>query len=361
VWQYPLADSNKTPASAVILAGGAGTRLWPLSRSATPKHLIKLVGDKSLLRATYERARLVADRVMVVTEVSHADGARRELPELSEDDWIVEPGRRGTAACLALAAAAQSPDGVMVSFHADHLIPDTGGFVRDVTTAIRCADETGSLVTLGIRPRAPLTGLGYIKLGEAVAGIDTAFRVERFVEKPPLAEAESMVASGDYLWNSGIFAWRNRTFLEQLHLTEPRIGDGATAAARARAAGKTDEYQRMYLSLPEMAVDHAVMERTKELLVVAADFAWSDVGSWADVAEVIPGDDQGNVISGDALVLDGSGNVVRGDKRLLALIGVSDLVVVDTPDALLICPRERVQDVKQLVAELKRLGREDLL
>jgi len=347
----------------VILAGGAGTRLWPLSRSATPKHLIRLFGDKTLLRATYERARLVADRVLVVTEVSHAEAAREELPELSDVDWIVEPGRRGTAACLALAAATLQPEDVMVSLHADALIPDAAAFARTVKAALAYAAGTGSLVTIGIKPRGPVPGLGYIEIGEPVQKIGdiAAHRAVGFVEKPPVPEAERMVAAGNYLWNTGIFGWRNRSFLDQLRMTAPEIAEGAAGAARARAENRDGNFQTAYLALPEMAVDHAVMERTKDLLVVQADFAWSDAGSWADLVEILPGDKNGNTITGDVLIIDGTGNIVRGEERLIALIGASDLVVVDTPDALLVCPRDRAQEVKAIVAELKRQGRNELL
>ncbi len=352
----PLAD-------AVILAGGAGTRLWPLSRSATPKHLLKLLGDKSLLRATYERAARVANRVVVVTEASQLDAARAELPELGEGDWIVEPGRRGTAACLALAARVLPPGEVMISLHADHLIPDVEAFAATVDSAAAWAHESASLVAIGLIPRSAATGFGYIHRGErlTVAGRAHAFRAAGFVEKPPAAEAEAMVQSGEYLWNTGIFAWRNQVFLEQLARTAPEVAVGAEAAALARAEGRLDDYQRSYLAVPEMAVDHALMERTNDLLVLEADFAWSDVGSWLDLRDVLPTDADGNAVQGPALILDGGGNVVHSDGRLVAMVGVSDMVVVATEDAILVCPRDRVQEVKLLVAELKRQGRDDLV
>jgi mannose-1-phosphate guanylyltransferase/mannose-6-phosphate isomerase len=350
-------------ADAVILAGGAGTRLWPLSRSATPKHLLKLLGDKSLLRATYERAVRVANRVVVVTEASQLEAARAELPELAEADWIVEPGRRGTAACLALAARVLPPAEVMISLHADHLIPDVDAFAATVDAAAGWAADSGSLVTVGLVPRSAATGFGYIRRGERLtaAGRADAFRTAGFVEKPPTAEAEAMVQSGDYLWNTGIFAWRNQVFLEQLSKNAPEVAVGAEAAALARAEARDADYQRSYLAVPEMAVDHAVMERTSDLLVVEADFAWSDVGSWADLRDVLPMDTDGNAVEGDALIIDGGGNVIHSDGRLVALVGVSDLVVVSTGDAILVCPRDRVQEVKLLVAELKRRGRDDLV
>jgi mannose-1-phosphate guanylyltransferase/mannose-6-phosphate isomerase len=351
------------PRAAVILAGGAGTRLWPLSRSATPKHLLRLLGDRTLLRATYERALLVADRVLVVTEVSQLEAARAELPELGDEDWIVEPARRGTAACLALAAHALPADGIMTSLHADHLIPDAATFAETVRSAMAWADETGSLVTLGLEPRAPVSGFGYIQAGEVLSaeGRQDARRALAFVEKPAPEEAQRMVQSGDYLWNLGIFSWRNASFLEQLMAGAPETGEGAAAAARARAAGRQDEFAAAYVALPELAVDHAVMERTQNLLVVPASFAWSDVGSWADLRDVMSIDADGNAVDGDALIIDGGDNVVMTGSQLVAMAGVSDLVVVATPDAILVCPRDRVQEVKLLVAELKRRGRNDLV
>jgi mannose-1-phosphate guanylyltransferase len=355
-WGQALAD-------AVILAGGAGTRLWPLSRSATPKHLLKLLGGKTLLRATYERATRVADRIVVVTEASQLEAAREEIPELEDADWIVEPARRGTAACLALAARVLPADDVMISLHADHLIPDVDAFASTVGSAAAWARDSGSLVTLGLRPRSAATGYGYIHCGERIslAGRQDALRALAFVEKPPTAEAEAMVQSGEYFWNTGIFAWRNGVFLERLAQTAPEVGTGAEAAALARAEGRQDDFHRSYLALPDMAVDHAVMERTNDLLVVEADFPWSDLGSWADLRDVLPVDADGNASQGDVLVLDGGDNVVHTDGPLVALVGVSDLVVVSTGDAILVCPRDRVQEIKLLVAELKRQGRDNLV
>ena len=351
---------------AVILAGGAGTRLWPLSRASTPKHLLKLLEGRSLLRATYERARAVADRVVVVTEASQLELARADIPELEDADWLVEPGRRGTAACLALAAGSLEPDSVMVSLHADHLIPDAAAFADTVGSALDWAAADDSLVTLGLKPRTPSTGFGYIHAGETLhaEGRRDARRALGFVEKPPLAEAERMVASGDYLWNLGIFAWRNRVFLDQLAAASPGIAGATARALAALTGGDRDEFERLYLEVPEMAVDHAVMEKTAALLVVPADFAWSDVGSWADLRDVIEVDGEGNAVRADAILLDSHDSTVvsYGDSgRVVALVGVDGLVVVDTEDALLVCPVDRVQEVKELVAELRRRGRDDLL
>ena len=299
----------------------------------------------------------------MVTEESQLEAARAELPELGDDDWIVEPGRRGTAACLALAARVLPPSEVMVSLHADHLITDVDAFAASVGDAVGWAQDSGSLVTLGLTPRSAATGFGYIRMGERLAGAGRgdAFRATGFVEKPPTSEAEAMVQSGEYLWNTGIFAWRNDVFLREIAANAPEVAVGAEAAALARSEGRWDDYQRLYLGVPEMAVDHAVMERTRDLLVVEANFAWSDVGSWIDLRDVLPSDADGNAVEGDALILDGGGNVVHSDGRLVAMVGVSDLVVVSTEDAILVCPRDRVQEVKLLVAELKRRGRDNLV
>ena len=349
----------------MILAGGAGTRLWPLSRSGTPKHLLPLLDGKTLLRATYERARLVADRVLVVTEASQLAACRAQLPELGDDDWIAEPGRRGTAACLALAAAVLPAGGVMTSLHADHLIPDATAFATTVKAAMSAVERLAVLGTLGLVPREPSTGFGYIEKGQSLGDEDGVhvFAAARFVEKPPHEEAVRMVQSGNYLWNTGIFAWPNGVFLDELQRHSPGIAEGAARAAAARAAGRDDEYRDAYLAIEEMAVDHAVMERTEHLVTLEADFAWSDVGSWADLRDVLAKDADGNSITGDGLVIDGAGNVLFSSAtgRLVAVVGADDLVVVDTPDALLVIPRDRVQDVKRLVAHLKAEGRTDLL
>ena len=349
----------------MILAGGAGTRLWPLSRSGTPKHLLPLLEGSTLLRATYERARLVADRVLVVTEATQLAACREQLPELGEDEWIAEPGRRGTAACLALAAAVLPPDGIMTSLHADHLIPDRAAFARTVRAAMSAAGRLGVLATLGLTPREPSTGFGYIEKGESRGEEDGVgiFTARRFVEKPKLPEAERMVQSGDYLWNTGIFAWPNGLFLEELRQHAPGIAAGAERAAQARAAGRDEEYREAYLAIEDMAVDNAVMERTSHLVVLEAGFAWSDLGSWADLREILPLDADGNAVSGDGMVLDGAGNVVFNAVagRLVAVVGADNLVVVQTDDAVMVIRRDRVQDVKRLVARLKQEGRTELL
>ncbi|HEY8741124.1 MAG TPA: sugar phosphate nucleotidyltransferase [Candidatus Dormibacteraeota bacterium] len=349
----------------MILAGGAGTRLWPLSRSGTPKHLLALLGGTTLLRATYERARLVADRVLVVTEGSQLEACRAQLPELGEDDWIAEPGRRGTAACLALAATVLPPDGVMTSLHADHLIPDAKAFVRTVGALMAAVGRLGKLGTLGLVPRDPSTGFGYIEKGQALGPEDgmEVYAAARFVEKPGLEEARRMVESGQYLWNTGIFAWPNHLFLAELRRHAPGIAKGAARAAQARAEGRDADYREAYLGLEEVAVDNAVMERTSDLVTLEADFAWSDVGSWADLREVLPRDVDDNTVSGDGVVLDGRGNLLfaAAPGRLVAVVGTDNLVVVDTPDALLVIPKDRVQDVKRLVAHLREKGRDELL
>ncbi|GAC1328833.1 MAG: hypothetical protein NVSMB17_04630 [Candidatus Dormibacteria bacterium] len=359
-----LADPSGGRA-AVILAGGAGTRLWPLSRSGTPKHLLPLLQGKTLLRATYERARLVADRVLVVTEASQLAACRAELPELGDNDWIAEPARRGTAACLALAASILPREGVMVSLHADHLIPDAEAFASTVKAAMDAVGRLNKLGTLGLVPRGPSTGFGYIEKGESLGEQDgvALFRAARFVEKPPLEEAEEMVKSGRFLWNTGIFAWPNALFLEELHRHAPGVAAGSQLAARARAAGREDEYREAYLAVEEMAVDNAVMEKTAELVVMEAAFAWSDVGSWADLRDILPLDPEGNAISGDAVVLDGIGNVIFNavEGKVVAVVGADDLVVVQTDRAILVIPRDRVQEVKGLVARLKEEGRAELL
>jgi mannose-1-phosphate guanylyltransferase/mannose-6-phosphate isomerase len=252
----------------------------------------------------------------------------------------------------------------MLSVHADHLIPDAEAFGRAANSALAWADETGALATIGIAPTEPATGFGYIQKGDRLEGEGraAAYRAVRFVEKPPLAQARSMVDSGDYLWNTGLFAWRNRVFLRELEATAPDIARAVAAASEALRAGDMRGFASLYAAVPEMAVDHAVMERTSDLVVVEASFAWSDVGSWADVAAVLPRDRAGNAVIGDAVLLEaGDSVVISASKRLVTLLGVHDLVVVDTPDALLVMPKARAQEVKDVVAELKRQGRDKLL
>ncbi len=341
---------------AVVPAGGSGTRLWPLSRSASPKFLLDLTGSgRSLLQETADRlAPLAGDQLLVVTGARHRDRVVEQLPTLSADRVVAEPAPRDSMAAIGLAAAVverADPDAVMGSFAADHVIRRPEAFERAVRLAAEVARD-GWLVTLGIEPTHPATAFGYIRQGGPLDGHPGAFAVEQFVEKPDVEVAQSYVDSGDYRWNAGMFVVRPTVLLDLLARWHP----GLAADLRALAAdlGRIDE---VWPTLTRIAIDHAVAEpAAAEGLVatVPADLGWDDVGDFDSLATVL-GDEALLVLgdSADVLAEASTGLVVPRAGRLVALVGVDDIVVVDTPDALLVTTRERAQDVKALVDRLR--------
>ncbi|MEO8605764.1 MAG: sugar phosphate nucleotidyltransferase, partial [bacterium] len=337
---------------AVIMAGGAGTRFWPLSRARQPKQFLRLDGRRTMLQESVFRLRGVVPpaQILVVAPPTLARLVRQQLPKLPRANLILEPSARGTAACLALAAAhvaRRDPNAVMVVATADHVIRDRTRFRTCVRRAFAVATDDESLVTFGIRPRSPETGFGYVQLGRAIDGqTPRAYRALRFVEKPPLSRARRFVVSRRWLWNAGMFAWRVDVFRAALVAHAPAAARVADLLARR----VTPAAQRAYGRLPELPIDVAVMERAERIAVVEATFDWSDVGSWAAMPGLWGVDAAGNARRGDALLIDCHGTVVYGGTRLVAVLGGADLIVVDTPDAVLVCPRSRAQEVRRVIA-----------
>ncbi|WP_205471209.1 mannose-1-phosphate guanylyltransferase [Nocardioides sp. SYSU D00038] len=351
---------------AVIPAGGAGTRLWPVSRSAAPKFLSDLTGSgRTLLQETVDRlAPLVDDRFLVVTGRAHRD-AVAEQTRLPDAAILAEPSARDSMAAIGLAAAVLErldPDAVMGSFAADHVIAEPAVFRDTVRTAVEVAREDW-LVTIGIEPTFPSSAFGYVHLGDPLAGHAGAFRVRSFVEKPSPVVAEGYLASGEYRWNAGMFVVRPRVLLDLLAASDPDF-----AAALRALAGDLDRLEEVWPELPRIALDHAVAEPAADagrVATVPASFGWDDVGDFDSLAALLgAGDDRAvPVVLGDpALVRDvhSTGLVVPGSGRLVAVVGLDDVVVVDTPDALLVTTRAHAQDVKEVVADLKQSGRADL-
>lgn len=352
-----------------ILAGGSGTRLWPLSRANRPKQLLHLVGRGSLLRNTVERVLPLVppERVFILTERSHADGVREELPEVPADNILVEPARRGTAGSLALAALLihqRSPDAVWASLHSDSFIQDDEAFLANLEAAFVGAERLPHLFTLGIRPTFPSTQLGYIHAAEELdrVGDFPIHRVERFVEKPDARLAAEYVASGEYFWNPGVFVWSAKSILEQFARLLPTIHNSLEPLAAC--FGRPDfqaEYERVYPMIPQETIDTGIMERAPQVAVVAATFGWSDIGSWKELYEALEPDDEGNVVRGEHLGVDTKGSLIFGGKRLIATIGIEDLIVVETDDVILVARRERAAEVRRIVEQLEREGRGDLM
>jgi mannose-1-phosphate guanylyltransferase len=361
---------------AVVMAGGQGTRFWPLSRAAHPKQLLPLGGgEESLLRATLRRiADLVPpERALVVTSAALREATLRELPELPPENVLCEPVGRNTAPCVGWAAATvarRDPHGVLAVLAADHHIGDEAGYLDVVRRATEVA-RGGALVTVGIRPTRPETGYGYLELGEALPiaasapgpGAGAARRVARFVEKPDRARAEEFVRSGRFLWNSGMFFFRADAVLAELRTHLPELAAGLRALDAAAACGReAEEVARVYPSLPAVSIDVGLMEKAADVAVVPGDFGWSDVGSWTTAWELAAKDAAGNAAPEGAVLVDARDNLARARAgKVVALVGVSGLVVVDTDDALLVMPRERAQDVRLVVEALRARGATDKL
>jgi mannose-1-phosphate guanylyltransferase len=357
----------------VVMAGGSGTRFWPLSRQARPKQFLPLAGDTALLQATVERLPPLAriDRTFVVCGPGHAASVRKMLPKLPAANLVVEPCARNTAPCVGLAALhvkAREPRGIVAMLPADHHISRPDAF-RSALAAAAAVAESGLIATIGIRPHQPETGYGYLKVGGKLPARGVARRalhphkVERFVEKPDVVTAARYLAEGTYLWNSGIFVFRADVILDEIGRAMPVLGEQLQVIDRALGTpAYARTLKRVFPDCPSISIDYGVMEKSHRIAVVPADFGWSDVGSFAALSEVRPVDTLGNVTSGDALVIDGSNNVVLGHgKRPLALIGLDGVVAVDAGDAILVVRRDRSQDVRKAVEELRKRGRNDVL
>jgi mannose-1-phosphate guanylyltransferase len=353
---------------AVVMAGGAGTRFWPRSRRRFPKQLLPIVTPRSMLQDTVDRARTLVpvERIMVVTTSELRAAVHRQLPDLPRGNVIGEPVGRNTAACIGLAAvrvAQDDPDATMIVLPADHLVNNAPAFRKAVRTAARLGDA-GHLVTIGITPAGPETGYGYIECARAVAGYGRdASWAASFTEKPTRGRAERFLASGRYLWNSGIFAWQARVILAQIDAHIPRLGRGL-AALRGGLGGRREAalLRRVYPSLPATSIDYGILERAERVAVVRGRFGWSDVGSWAAMEHIWGKTARGgNAVQGRAVAVHARGCVVSSPQRLVALCGVEDLIVVDAPDALLVCHKSRAQDIRLVVQELKRRGLKHLL
>jgi mannose-1-phosphate guanylyltransferase len=374
----------------LVLAGGSGTRLWPLSRSATPKHLLPLAADgRTLLHAAVERVRDLGDSCRVVTASSQADACRRDLQDLGPraSAVIAEPVARGTGPALGLAiglVAREDPDALIATVHADHRVGDSAAYRAALIASAGWAATTNGLATVGLTPTRPATGFGYIELGARRAGGPVspskstpgdvvrqaaeleAFEAVRFVEKPSLETARSYAGAGRHVWNLGLFAWPAAVFLAELTAANPRLAQALEGIVDATLASRSDEASRSYAALASVPVEPLVLERTSQLTVVRAAFSWSDLGSWSDLHEsrVESGeaDAAGNLVDGAGIAVDSRDcTVISRGGRLVTVVGADAIVVVDTPDALLVVPSDKAQLVKDAVDRLRAAGRDDVL
>lgn len=356
---------------AVIMAGGSGTRFWPLSRQKTPKQLQAIIGEKPLIAATFDRLEglLPPENVLVITGPDQDEPARQALPGLPPENVIAEPEGRDTAAAICLGAtilARRNPEAVMAVMPADHVIKPVGLFQATLAAACDVAQRTDYLLMFGIRPSFPHTGLGYIHFTdtlERAAGDFPVRKVESFKEKPDERTAREYVDSEEYYWNSGIFVWKASRILREVSEFLPghaagfeRIG--AALGTESEKSVIADEYR----NLNRISIDYAVLEKARDVAVLEAGYQWDDVGSWQALERHYEPDERGNVIVGDALEIGSTGCIIRGSgKRLVAAIDLTNILVVETEDAVLVCPKDRDQDVKKLVEQLRKQGRTELL
>jgi len=353
----------------VILAGGRGTRFWPQSRKSRPKQLLTIVGNKTMIRATVERVQpeIPFDKIIVMAGDFCADAIRSELPEVSHDCIIAEPSGKNTAPCIALAAykiAKSDPNAVMAVLPADHIIGKELIFKNALSLATQAALVDDNLITFGIVPDRPETGYGYIERGDAALflGHSTVFKVSKFVEKPDRERAKTYLSSGNYFWNSGIFIWKASSIIRSFENHLPNISrvieqylDHLNTPAEANAL------DAIYDQFENVSIDYGIMEKADQVLVIPLDCGWNDVGTWSSLHGVWGDDSEGNAVDGHALCLNSNGCIISSPHKLATLIGVEELIVVDTPDALLICRKTNAQDVRKLQELLSERGYQNLL
>jgi len=329
----------------VIIAGGSGTRLWPLSTSDYPKHLLNLTGERTLLQMAYDRARSVGEKIYIVTEQSHSDHVKSQLPELPDDAVLIEPGRRGTAHCIAMAldviARTGNKDEPIAFIHSDHFVRDIEGFARSVHTAGKVSSEQNEITLVGIEPTFPATNFGYIERDGVIDEERGAYRVASFKEKPDYETAQNFLASGNYLWNCGYFVGSVNTFWNEISTSAPELGS-SVEHLRSVERYPSDDYNNTYLSLDTQIIDYALSERSNDLAVVAATFDWMDIGSFKDLHDIVDKDEHGNYVKGENIYsLDNENIYIRNEEsKPVAVIGLDNVIVVNTPNGILVARKD---------------------
>jgi len=349
---------------AVVLAGGSGVRFWPKSRQQTPKQLLKLLGDSPLIKQTVDRLEPLfsKERLLVVTRADQVEALQRHV-KLFPKNLIAEPQSKNTAAAIGLAAIKlkkwAGEEAVFAVLPSDHHIGERDTYLKTLMLAKEVALKD-YLVTIGIRPRYPETGYGYIQLGSLLA--EGVYKVKRFVEKPDFHTAAQFIVEGKYLWNSGTFVWKVKTILNALERHLPKLYEGLKKIEQAvETSDEAATISGVYEALPEISIDYGVLEKAGNAAVVVGDFKWSDVGNWSSLAEILEKDEQGNVKKGEVVALDCSDSVLYSDNGLIAAIGLKDFIVVSSGNAVLICPKEKAQRVRGVMEALKQLGKKEYL
>ncbi|NVM01817.1 MAG: mannose-1-phosphate guanylyltransferase [Candidatus Helarchaeota archaeon] len=354
---------------ALIMAGGVGKRFWPWSRDKNPKQFLNIFGEKSLLEETVDRLRSIVKKedIYIITTSSQKKRIVNLIKDILTENIIPEPIGRDTAACIGLGAILMSkknPESVQIVLPSDHLISDVENFRKVLKKAAILAKEKDCLVTIGIKPTYPNTGYGYIQytVGKEEELNEDIYKVKTFAEKPNLETAQRFLESGDFLWNSGIFVWKVKTILKEIETSLPELYDGLMEIERS--FNKKNIYttiRKVYSQIRSISIDYGVMEKAKDVYVVKGDFGWNDVGSWAEVYRLGNKDKNQNFIMGNVVLRDSKGNLIYSKKKLLTGIGINDMIIIDTNDVLLICPKDQSQNVKELVDYLKRKDMKEFL
>jgi len=355
---------------AVIMAGGAGTRFWPKSKENHPKQLLQIIGNGTMLQNTVRRLLPIIppEKVFIVCKQAHQQEIARQLPAVPQENIIVEPQGKNTAPCIGLAALyiqQRFGDEVMIVLPADHLIEAEENFRQTLLDAAKIAVEKNVLITIGIKPTFPATGYGYIQFSDEIVSVGsaTARRVKTFAEKPHLETARVFLASGDFLWNSGIFVWRVSVIREQFEEHLPHLNDGLREIAEyLNTPAEAEIITRVYQQIKSISIDYGVMENARNVLVLPANFGWNDLGSWDEVYKLLPKDKDGNAVGeGEHVLLNSSGCLIEVAGKTVAAVGLHDLIIVETEEALLLCARESAQEVKEVVDLLKRRKKTNLI
>ena len=351
--------------TAVIMAGGRGERFWPKSRNNRPKQFLSLTSDgETMIQKTVKRLRPIVDAedIYIVTNEAYISLVKEQLPEVPAENVLAEPCARNTAPCIAFAAAVigkKYDDAVMLVLPSDHLISYEKIYISTLRKAVAVAEEGKNLVTICITPTYPETGYGYICFGDEAGN---AFEVERFVEKPDLATAKSYLASGNYLWNSGMFVWKVSSIMADLKEFMPAIYEGAVRIGESFGTDSfKDTLVKEFTAFEPESIDFGVMEKADNIYTIPGGFGWDDVGSWLAIERINQTDDFKNFFDGDVVAVDSKRTTVCGGKRLVAAVGTRDIVIVDTDDVLLVCSKNNTQDIKKVIAQLKEQGRNDLV
>lgn len=351
---------------ALILAGGVGTRLWPRSRTKLPKQLLPLAGDRTMVQTTVDRIAPIIpmEQTFFASNQEYAQLIKEQIPALPERNVIQEPSPKHTAPCIGLGALhiqQFEAEAVMASLHADHFIVDEEGFRQALLAAEQVARE-GYLVTLGITPTKPETGYGYIERGAKLGEYNgyAAYQIDRFLEKPDLATAQRFLASGSYYWNSGIFIWQISTLMSAFKSYMPDLHEKLGQLRQALATG--EPITPIWQGIRPESIDVGIMEKAEKVAVIPVDIGWNDVGSWAAIHDITPANEDSNVVlGGNHLTFDTTGSLIYGQDRLIAVVGLKDVVIIDSGDAVLVCAKEQAQDVKKVVAWLQEHKRSELL